>query len=126
MNNFQLLEIVYNESHEYGIIIDIYEDKYQISFDDDRLGLDIYYGESEIKKLSIVEQEYARSKSKKYFEKIVKRFVKEFEDNIDKDDEIDLMKDKYENGCRICNDTSNDRYYRNEGYAHCPRCGDKL
>lgn len=28
--------------------------------------------------------------------------------------------------CKICDDTSNSRYYRNQGYKHCPHCGQKL
>lgn len=29
-------------------------------------------------------------------------------------------------GCKICDDTSNDRYYRNQGYKFCPHCGSSL
>lgn len=29
-------------------------------------------------------------------------------------------------GCYICNDTSNDRYYRNKKYRYCPHCGCNL
>lgn len=28
--------------------------------------------------------------------------------------------------CDICMDTSNDRYYRNQGYKFCPHCGSNL
>lgn len=30
---------------------------------------------------------------------------------------------KANKGCYVCNDTSNDRYYRNQGYKYCPHCG---
>jgi len=26
-------------------------------------------------------------------------------------------------GCKICNDSSNDRYYKNQKYTFCPHCG---
>lgn len=29
-------------------------------------------------------------------------------------------------GCRICNDTSNSRYYENHKYNYCPHCGQRL
>lgn len=29
-------------------------------------------------------------------------------------------------GCNVCNDTSNDRHYRNQGYKFCPHCGSSL
>ena len=29
-------------------------------------------------------------------------------------------------GCRICDDTSNSRYFENHGYEYCPYCGQKL
>ena len=37
--------------------------------------------------------------------------------------EIILAEQKEPKGYHICNDTSNDRYYRNKGYKYCPHCG---
>ena len=29
-------------------------------------------------------------------------------------------------GCKMCKDTSNDRYYSNQGYRFCPHCGSEI
>ena len=42
--------------------------------------------------------------------------------NVDKEQ---ITSDR-NSGCYICNDTSNDRYYHNQGYKFCPHCGNEL
>lgn len=36
------------------------------------------------------------------------------------------LKESTSKGCKVCNDTSNDRYYMNQKYKYCPHCGSLL